>query len=154
MNKITKKIKHQGGFTLVEALIYIVLFSVVIGGGVASSFYLIQSSAETRGDVMADAEANFVLRKVDYLLTSARTVDVNSGVLTIDKGLPTEKNIASDGADNVLLDGVELISDSSKLAAFDVKKTQGATILTIQIRNTYEPDDPGKFYETIHYLRR
>jgi len=72
------------GFTLIEVIIYIALLAFVIGAGVSSAYYLIESSANGKTETNIIAEAEFLLRKIDWAMTGA--TDVNAGTMTITKG--------------------------------------------------------------------
>lgn len=62
------------GFTLIEVVIYIGLFSLIIGGAMASAYSVIQWSGNDSGKFQTQEEANFLLRKIDWLLTGANSV--------------------------------------------------------------------------------
>lgn len=63
------------GFTLIETLIYIALFALIMGSGVAASFYVIDSSEKEKAGINAIAEAQFLLRKIDWALTGADAIN-------------------------------------------------------------------------------
>lgn len=68
MNKNSKKNK---GFTLLESIIYIALFSIVIGGGMVATYQIIESSQASYNHVILQEEANFLFRKIDWALTGS-----------------------------------------------------------------------------------
>ena len=72
------------GFTLIETLVYIALLTFVIGVGVSAAYYLIDSSAKGKSDVNTIAEAEFLMRKIDWAMTGATSVD--AGLMKIMKG--------------------------------------------------------------------
>lgn len=61
--------KKQSGFTLIETLIYIVLFTMIIGGGMVAAYQIIQATSGGTNHVVMEEEANFLLRKIDWALT-------------------------------------------------------------------------------------
>lgn len=71
--------KKQKGFTLVETLMYIALFSVVITGIVMSSYPLITGTERLSQRVTAESEAMFVLHKIGSALSSASSLSVSGG---------------------------------------------------------------------------
>jgi len=76
----------KSGFTLIEVIIYIALLAFIIGAGVSSAYYLIDSSAKGNADVSTIAEAEFLMRKIDWALTGAETFDLSvSGIIGINK---------------------------------------------------------------------
>src|ERR1700757_2708202 len=74
----TNSKKNNSGFTLVEMIIYLALFSIVIGGGMICTYQIIQSTDAGTNHVALQEEANFLLRKVDWALTGANTVSTVS----------------------------------------------------------------------------
>lgn len=71
--------KTGAGFTLIETLIYIALFALIMGSGVAASFYVIDSAEKEKISVNAIADAQFLLRKIDWALTGSAIVSPSSG---------------------------------------------------------------------------
>jgi len=63
------------GFTLIEVLIYIAMLVLIIGAGMTSAFYLITSSEKDSMAFNTAAEAEFLLRKIDWALTGVETID-------------------------------------------------------------------------------
>ncbi len=56
------------GFTLVEVLLYIALFSMLMSGVVLASFQLLSSAHLSDKSVRVQQEGDFVLRKLDWVL--------------------------------------------------------------------------------------
>lgn len=69
--------KNQG-FTLIESIIYIALFGLIVGGTLTTVFQLLQGSASLNDKVSTQDEASFVLRKINWALSSAVSVSVPS----------------------------------------------------------------------------
>jgi len=57
------------GFTLIETMIYIALFSILIGTGFVTAFQLIDSSDKLSTKTVTAEEGNFVSRKIDWVFT-------------------------------------------------------------------------------------
>ena len=136
-------LRSNQGFTLIEALIYIVLFSVVIGGGLATAFYLIQGTDDLRREALAEAEANFVLRRIDQLLSGATADDLDSASGST---LQVNSVVITESGGQVSYDGTPLLSGNYDV---DLQFTQVSdpdgveTILTINERT----------FHKIYYLR-
>jgi len=64
----------QKGFTLIETLIYLALFTIIIGGGMVATYQIIQSSAAGTNHVIMEEEANFLLRKMNWALVGASSI--------------------------------------------------------------------------------
>src|SRR3989344_7584602 len=74
------------GFTLIEMVIYIGLFSIIMAGLITVAFQLSQSAGETSEKVVTEKEINFILKKFDWVFTGAlsESVDITSGELSIE----------------------------------------------------------------------
>ena len=84
MKKNCKKYSGVRGFTLIEVLIYIVLFGLLMSGAVVSAFQLLQSGQHQDLNFAAQQEGNFVDRKLAWVLSSASAVSVSGGnVMTV-----------------------------------------------------------------------
>ena len=67
------------GFTLIEMVIYIALFSIIMGGVVVTVFQLSQSGGATTSKIIIQEEINFVLKKFDWVLTGADSGSIDTG---------------------------------------------------------------------------
>lgn len=54
------------GFTLLEVLIYIFIFSLVVGGGLATAFWTYETTARTARVGSVESEADFLFRKLEW----------------------------------------------------------------------------------------
>ncbi len=72
------------GFTLIETLIYIVLFSIIIGGGMIAAYQIVEGTERTESKTILEQDANFILRKINWVLTGAISVDTSGTVLNVD----------------------------------------------------------------------
>lgn len=70
--------RNTKGFTLIETLIYIALFTLLMGGGLLATYQLLQASAQANSKGTVQDEQNFVLRKIDWALSGASDVFVPS----------------------------------------------------------------------------
>jgi len=69
----------KSGFTLIETLLYIVLFSIIIGGGFVAVYQIIAGSRASQTKAIIEAEGNFVLRKIDWALNGSSIISpINS----------------------------------------------------------------------------
>lgn len=59
------------GVTLFETLIYIFIFSLLMTGALATSFWTAETSARTARLALIESEADFVLRKIDWAATGS-----------------------------------------------------------------------------------
>lgn len=84
--------KNTSGFTIIETLVYLGLFSIVIGGSMAAAYQVIQATNAGYNHVFLQEEANFLLRKMNWDLTGAKSFSVTTSpaMLSIEKpGFPT-----------------------------------------------------------------
>jgi len=80
-----KRTTLNHGFTLIETLLYLALFAIVIGGGMIAAYNIIEATSSNTNHVILQEEANFLLRKIDWALTGAKTVNPSGTNLTITK---------------------------------------------------------------------
>jgi len=91
--------KQNKGFTLIETIIYIALFSVLIGGGLVTVYELIDGSGKLSAKGTVQEEGNFVLRKLNWALTGASSITTPSSgtppssILTVTKYDGTQINV-------------------------------------------------------------
>ncbi len=64
----------QQGFTLLEAVMYIGLFSIIIGGLLMVSYGIIEGSAHQSITINETEEKTFLLQKVNSLLVGAQEI--------------------------------------------------------------------------------
>jgi len=103
--------KHQRGFTLIETIIYIALFSVLIGGGLVTVYELIDGSGKLSAKNTVQEEGNFVLRKLNWALTGV------SGITSPSSGTPLSNTLSVNKYDgnriNVELNGTKIEIEES-----------------------------------------
>lgn len=78
------------GFTLIEAIVYLALFSILIGGGVVAAYSLFDAVTRAGTRTMLQEETDFLLSKIDWTLSGAEAVTVpaagaKGGALTVVK---------------------------------------------------------------------
>lgn len=84
----------RDGFTLIEILVYVGLFSIVIGGLLLTAYNVISGSGRLHNKVFINEEAAFIIRKFDWALTGATAIPfISSTTLKITKpSLPVGDN--------------------------------------------------------------
>ncbi|OGI68550.1 hypothetical protein A2738_01575 [Candidatus Nomurabacteria bacterium RIFCSPHIGHO2_01_FULL_42_15] len=87
---------NKSGFTLIEVIIYIALFSLLLGTAFVAAYQLIDGSVRLGTKNTIQDEGNFIMRKINWALTGVdpSTVPVISGsaceeILTIQKTEPS-----------------------------------------------------------------
>ena len=79
--------KNQNGFTLIETIIYLALFAMIIGGGMVAAYQIIEASFAAHNHIALQEEANFLIHKIDWVLTGATVINVSSDTLTVTKSI-------------------------------------------------------------------
>lgn len=82
------------GFTLIETLVYIVLFAIVIGGGMTATYQIIQATDANYNHVILQDEANFLFRKIDWALIGI------IGITTPPNTIPTNNLVVNKTVNN------------------------------------------------------
>ena len=77
--------KNSKGFTLIETLVYLGLFSIIMVGVIAASFAIFESNGRSQTKSLLQEEGNFLLAKINYALSSAKSVSVSATNLDITK---------------------------------------------------------------------
>lgn len=78
------------GFTLIEMIIYLALFSILIGGAVVAVYSVFESGDRNQTHAMLQEEGNFLAAKINWTLSGAEAisspaVNATGGVLTLTK---------------------------------------------------------------------
>ncbi len=74
-----KNSKVQFGFTLIEVVIYLGLFTFLIASSIVATYSLMSSGARNKTTAMMLEEGNFILSKLDYALNNAENTEVTLG---------------------------------------------------------------------------
>src|SRR3989338_3088421 len=69
--------KKQKGFTLIEVIIYIALFSLLMGSAFLIAYQLFEGSGKLSVKNTVQEEGNFVMRKFNWLMTGAKTFSIS-----------------------------------------------------------------------------
>lgn len=97
------------GFTLIETIIYAGLISVIIGLSLAATYQIIDSSESLNKKIVIEEESNFLLRKIEWALAGAETVNIppsgaTSSILSVNKiNFPDNPLIFDLDSDNIRL---------------------------------------------------
>ncbi|MEK7564053.1 MAG: prepilin-type N-terminal cleavage/methylation domain-containing protein [Patescibacteria group bacterium] len=95
--------RNKKGFTLIEVIIYIALFSLLIGTAFITTHQIIDGSGKLSVKNTTQEEGIFVLRKINYALTGISTIttpstgNLNSNNLNITKYDANQINIRLNG---------------------------------------------------------
>ncbi len=84
-----KSKKYKTGFTLIEILVYLCLFSILFGGAVVSAYNLIDGNARSQTEIIIQNEGDFLIAKISWELskvapsTITNYIKLNNGNITI-----------------------------------------------------------------------
>lgn len=74
-NKNGPALSLSKGFTLIEVIIYIALFTLLIGSGFVTAYQLIEGGNALNQKTINQEEVNFVLRKISWVLNGVATIN-------------------------------------------------------------------------------
>lgn len=77
------------GFTLIEVLVYLALYSIIIGGAVVAAYGMFESSGHNQTKAMVEEEGGYLLSKIEWALSSgdnSLVFDVAEGNMRLARG--------------------------------------------------------------------
>jgi prepilin-type N-terminal cleavage/methylation domain-containing protein len=91
------------GFTLLETLIYIALFSILMSGAMVASYNLLEGGGRNEKAIGIQEEGTFINRKINWALTGASVVTASPDGTTLtmtrpDLGAQSPLVITADGS--------------------------------------------------------
>jgi type II secretory pathway pseudopilin PulG len=75
MKKLVNKYRMDSGFTLVEVLVYLGLFTILIGGAVAAAYNVIESSGRNQTMAILQQESTFITGKINWALSGIEGIN-------------------------------------------------------------------------------
>jgi type II secretory pathway pseudopilin PulG len=73
MNRTTYSIAVRG-FTLIEAIIYIALFSILIGGAVVAMYSIFEGREHNQTKAMMQEEGDYLIGKINWAVTGSSAI--------------------------------------------------------------------------------
>ncbi len=88
------KRKTNGGFTMIEMIVYLALFGILVGGAIVSVYAMFESQARNQNHAMVTQEGNYILGKIDWAITGATSIDTTqpNQLLIMRNGIPAGEN--------------------------------------------------------------
>ena len=108
------------GFTLIEALIYMGLLTILLGGFLSSAYALFETNDRNQASAILIEETNFIVEKIDRLLDETKSVvtpvaDASDTTLAVEAYDGSVRNAAlQDG--NIVLDAHPLNNSNSEIS--------------------------------------
>ena len=157
------KLKIVRGFTLIETIIYIALFSVIISLVIGAVYPIIQGSESLQKNIVADAEAHFLTRKIEWALTSVLAINsptsgLTGATLSVDKVNYPQNPILFDldsgslRIKNGLGDPIILNSANVTVSDLQFQHLAAGLYRPAAIKTSFKVD--GELYSTTIYLRK
>lgn len=155
--KMMTKTNNQNGFTLIEAILYIGLLSILISGTLLTAYRVMEGSTDISGKFIAQEEANFLLRKIDWALTGISSINVPSPqTLIVNKVNFSENPITFDldsGNLRITRDGgTATILNSENILVSDLVFTHINIGTSEAVKIVFNVN--GIPFETIKYIRK
>lgn len=151
------------GFTLIEVIVYLALFSVIISGAMVGTYQIIEGSKLTQSHIYTQEEANFILQKIDWALSGVSAISVpaagNSGsslVITKADYAFNPIMLDSNGGSLRIKTGTGAFFELNNQAVivanlnFEHKPSVGTRPESLRVIFTVD----GNNFETIKYLRK
>lgn len=66
--------QYQRGVTLIETIMYISLFSLIIGGPIVAAYQIFESSGRDHTRIILQEEGDFLVAKINWALSGAQTI--------------------------------------------------------------------------------
>ncbi|MBI4050591.1 MAG: prepilin-type N-terminal cleavage/methylation domain-containing protein [Candidatus Doudnabacteria bacterium] len=159
-----RRTRIQKGFTIIEVLLYLALFSIIIGGVMVATYQIIETSGKTQARVVIQEEGNFLHRKIDWALTGATDISVDSPTkVSITKpSLPPGENplifellsgnleLARGSSPAQILNSQNVVVNDVAGTAFTLISAEGSKPPAIKATFTVN----GLPFETVKYLRK
>jgi len=154
------KKSNCNGFTLVELLVYLALFSFLITGVLVGVYQIIDSTDKISGKIFVEQEGNFLLRKINWALTGASSIVVMGSPpsLSINRpDLPAEQNPLLFGMD----DSGSYLQLKRGNGSFAFLNSDNSKITDLQFTHSLSPESVkasfkinGQQFEITKYLRK
>ena len=71
------------GFTLIETIVYLALFTLIIGGLFVAAYALIESVGRNQTKAIVQEEKGFLVGKIHNVLNAARSASVSGPILVV-----------------------------------------------------------------------
>ncbi len=144
------------GFTLIETIIYIGLLSIILSGTLVAGYYIIDGSEHIKQKIAIDAEANFILRKIDWALTGISAIN-SPAAGTAGASLSVTKlglgNLDFDiSTGNLRLNATPLNSSSVTISNLSFEHIAEVGKKPAAVKASFEVN--GRTFETTKYLRK
>jgi len=158
----------RNGFTLIEVVIYLGIFTILVGGGILAAYNLIESNVRSQTETEVYDEGNFLLSKINWAITGTTAITAPvpgtpGGVLQVTKTDGTSVTLELAGTDMVVAYGnaspITLNNSSVKVSNLSFNNQVSSTSQSILtgLTVTATTDDGKSFsqdFTTSKYIRK
>ncbi len=151
---------NMKGFTLLEVVIYIAIFSILMSGVLLTVYQLLDVGRANLSAVAVQEEGTFVNRKISWALAGATAIDVpDSKTLVITRpDLGAQSPIKIQEVDGMMLISrggaapVPLTTSELEVTNTDITMSTGGASLPTSVRMEYEIEEyPFLFITYLHF---
>jgi type II secretory pathway pseudopilin PulG len=91
--------KNQKAFTLIETLVYLGLFTILMGGILTAAFNVFESINRDQTKITIQEEGNFLLAKINKALSEARSFNAAGNQLSVERWDGSDVTFSLSGTD-------------------------------------------------------
>jgi type II secretory pathway pseudopilin PulG len=102
-----KTYSYNKGFTLIETLVYLGLYSIIMTGALVSVYSIFSSSAHNEARSMVQEEGSFLIGKIDWAMSNAKIISApasTGSTLTLTRYDGTVVTLSLTGTDLQIVD--------------------------------------------------
>jgi hypothetical protein len=141
---------YRKGFTLIEAIIYIALFGLLIGGGVVAAYNIFEGAGRGQTHAMLQEEGNFLLGKINWTLSGVQSISSPTGGTTGTSLIVTKWDTTIGNPINIALQGMDMLLKTGSNPAGDVLNNSNVQISKLYFLHTLSSGS-GTNPETIEF---
>lgn len=140
-----KLLKNKYGFTLVEVLIYVVIFAIVAGLSTGILLILTRVNQQQSASAEVTDQLNFIMQRIQYLVKQSSNIEIPAGITTSTLKLRME-NPSQDPTCLSLIGGVVKLAQGP-----DSVNRQNCTSVTSDLTSSRVVVDTFNFQKFIQY---
>ena len=163
---------RNNGFTLIEMIVYIGLFSMIIGGAIVSAYNIFESINRNQTKAMMAEEGIFIIGKINWALTGATAIDLlYSNKISITKSgiSPSDDPLIFDNSDGEMrlkrgVNSPQIINNTNVkinnlVFVHTISSGNGISLENISASFTIEAKTPeglqfSEDFHTVKYIRK
>ncbi len=126
------------GFTLIEAIVYLALFSILMGGGVVAAYSLFDATTRAGTRTMLQEETDFLLSKIDWTLSGAEAVTA-PGAGAVGSALTVAKWDTSSGNPIVIAKNGDNLTMTRSGGSEEILNNTNVSVTAIAFEHVVDP---------------